>query len=133
MGMASRIMLSLAGFLLVAGGVYGLTSHELTGGPLLLAASVTFCYLGLVSRSQARRSTAEGEGQPVDEAEAGDEDEAVVAPTIWPFGFAIAAATMMLGLFVSRWILIAAAIVFALSVAGWFRDVARGHAHADGA
>lgn len=127
MGMASRIMLSLAGFLLVAGAVYGLTSHELTGAPLLLAASVTFCYLGLVARSQARRSDAESEGHT------GEEAEAVVAPTIWPFGFAIAAATMLLGLFVSRWILIAAAIAFALSVAGWVRDVARGHAHADGA
>ena len=126
MGMASRIMLSLAGFLLVAGAVYGLTSHELTGGPLLLAASVTFCYLGLVARSQARRAEAAGEGHPAEET------EAVVAPTIWPFGFAIAAATMMLGLFLSRWILIAAAIVFALSVAGWLRDVARSHAHANG-
>jgi hypothetical protein len=130
MGMASRIMLTLAGFLLVAGTVYGLTSHEVTGTPLLLAASVTFCYLGLVARSQARRSAEDGEGHP---AEEGEEGEAVVAPTIWPFGFAIAAATMMLGLFLSRWILIAAAIVFAFSVAGWLRDVARGHAHANGA
>ena len=127
MGMASRIMLSLAGFLLVAGAVYGLTSHELTGGPLLLAASVTFCYLGIVARSQARRSAAEGEGHTAEEA------EAVVTPTIWPFGFAIAAATMVLGLIVTRWILIAAAIAFALSVAGWLRDVARSHAHANGA
>jgi hypothetical protein len=123
MGMASRIMLSLAGFLLVAGTVYGLTSHEVTGAPLLLAASATFCYLGLVARSEARRSAEDVEGHAAEEA------EAVVAPTIWPFGFAIAAATMMLGLFVSGWILIAAGIVFALSVAGWFRDVARGHAH----
>lgn len=128
MGMASRIMLSLAGFLLVAGVVYGLTSHEVTGAPLLLAASVTFCFLGLVARSQARRSAEEGEGHAAEE-----EEEAVVAPTIWPFGFAIAAAIMMLGLFLSRWILLAAAIVFALSVAGWLRDVARSHAHADGA
>jgi ABC-type Na+ efflux pump permease subunit len=127
MGMASRIMLSLAGFLIVAGTVYGLTSHELTGAPLLLAASVTFCYLGLVARSQARRSDTESEGH------ATEEGEPVVAPTIWPFGFAIAAATMVLGLIFSRWILIAAAIAFALSVAGWLRDVARSHAHADGA
>jgi hypothetical protein len=124
--MASRIMLSLAGFLIVAGTVYGLTSHELTGAPLLLAASVTFCYLGLVARSQARRSAEEGEGHTVEEL------EVVVAPTIWPFGFAIAAATMVLGLIVSHWILIAAAIAFALSVAGWLRDVARSHAHPDG-
>jgi hypothetical protein len=125
MGMASRIMLLLAGFLLVAGTVYGLTSHEVTGTPLLLAASVTFCYLGLVARNQARRSDEEGH--------TAEETEVVVGPTIWPFGFAIAAATMMLGLFVSRWILIAAGIAFALSVAGWLRDVARGHAHANGA
>ncbi|MEP6972903.1 MAG: cytochrome c oxidase subunit 4 [Actinomycetota bacterium] len=123
--MTSRILLSLAGFLVVAGAVYGPTSHELTGGPLLLAASATFCYLGLVARSVARRSGAEGEGH------AAEEPEAVVAPTIWPFGFAIAAAIMMFGLVLSRWILIAAAIAFALSAAGWLREVARGHAHAD--
>lgn len=126
MTVVSRILLSLAGFLVIAAAVYGLTSHELTGGPLLLAASVTFCYLGLVARRDARRGAAAA-GSP-----AAHEAEAVVAPTIWPFGFAVAAATLMLGLFVSRWILIPAGVVFALSVAGWFRDVARGHAHADG-
>jgi hypothetical protein len=120
MSTISRICLLLAAFLLIAGTVYGLTSHEHAGTTLLLAAAVTFCFLGLVSRMVAR-------------AEAGSEAEEMevhVAPTIWPFGFAVAAVIIAFGLIVTQWILIAGAIVFVLSAAGWIRDVARSRAHA---
>ena len=63
--------------------------------------------------------------------EAGEEAEIHVAPTIWPFGFAVAAVIIALGLIVSPWLLILGAIAFALSAAGWLRDVARSRAHAD--
>ncbi len=120
MSTLTRICFSLAVFLAVAGTVYGLTSHELAGSALLLVAAATFCFLGVVSRMVARRET----GTEAEDA------EVYVAPTIWPFGFAIAAVIIALGLIVSPWILIAAAIVFALSAAGWLRDVARSRAHA---
>ena len=116
----ARTSLLLAAFLVVAGIVYAITSQELAGSVLLLVAAATFCFLGLVSRGVARR-------------EAGTEPEEMeihVGPTIWPFGFAIAAVIIALGLIVSPWILIAGAIMFALSAAGWFRDVARSRAHA---
>jgi hypothetical protein len=122
MSAISRICLSLAGFLGVAGAVYGLTSHEPGGATLLLVAAATFCFLGLVSRMVARSATG---------PEAGEEAAVHVAPTIWPFGFAVAAVIIALGLVVSVWLLIVGAIVFALSAAGWLRDVARGKAHAD--
>jgi hypothetical protein len=117
----SRICLSLAGFLAVAGTVYGLTSHEPGGTTLLLVAAATFCFLGVVTRMVAHRES----GPEPEEA------EVHVGPTIWPFGFAVAAVIIALGLIVSAWILIVGAIVFALSAAGWLRDVTRGRAHAD--
>jgi hypothetical protein len=120
MSTVSRMCLSLAVFLLIAGTVYGLTSHEHAGTALLLAAAATFCYLGLVSRMVAR-------------AEAGSDSEEMeihVAPTIWPFGFAVAAVIIAFGLIITPWILIAGAVVFVLSAAGWIREVGRSRAHA---
>jgi hypothetical protein len=120
MSTISRICLSLAGFLAVAGTVYGLTSHEPAGTTLLLVAAATFCFLGVVTRMVAHRER----GPEQEEA------EVHVGPTIWPFGFAVAAVLIALGLIVSAWILILGAIAFALSAAGWLRDVTRGRAHA---
>ena len=64
----------------------------------------------------------EAEGQPEEEA------EIQVAPTIWPFAFAISGVILALGLIVSQWIVILGGLVAALSAAGWLRDVARSHA-----
>ena len=124
MSTISRICLWLAGFLAVAGTVYGLTSHEAGGTTLLLVVAATFCFLGVVSRMVARHEAGE---------EPNGEPEVHVGPTIWPLGFAIAAMIIALGLVVSSWLLILGALVFALSAAGWLRDVARGRAHANGA
>ena len=120
MSSLSRICLSLAVFLAVAGTVYGVTAHEPAGMTTLLVAAATFCFLGLVSRMVARR---EAEAEP-------EEMEIHVGPTIWPLGFAISAVIIVLGLIVTPWLLILAAIAFGLSAAGWLRDVARSRAHA---
>jgi hypothetical protein len=123
MSTLSRICLSLAAFLVVAGTVYGLTAHELAGATELLVAAATFCFLGMVLRTLAR-------GETEQESEESEEVEVHVGPTIWPLGFALAGTVLVLGLIVSPWLLIAGAIVFALSAAGWLRDVARSRAHA---
>ena len=128
MGVISRITLALAGFLLIASAVYGFTSHEFAGAGLLFVGSATFCYLGLVARSAARG------GWPGDDedAEAVAEELEVAAPTIWPLGFSISALLLVLGLIVSKWILLLGVPAFAVSAAGWLREVARAHhsAHA---
>jgi len=123
MSTLSRICLALAGFLAVAGGVYGVTSHEPAGTVLLLVAAATFCFLGIVTRLVARGS----EG-----TEQAGEDEVYVAPTIWPFGFAIAGVILAIGFIVSPWILALGAVAFAVSAAGWVRDVTRSHTPAGG-
>ncbi len=125
MSTASRIWLSLAGFLVIAGSVYGLTSHEVAGAPLLLVAGGTFCFLGLVGRSVVRRSA-----RPMEE-EPRPEEQVHVPPTIWPFGFSIAGVIIVVGFIVNRWILAVGVLAFAASAAGWLREIARGHAHAD--
>ena len=124
MSTLSRICLALAGFLAVAGGVYGVTSHEPAGTTLLLVAAVTFCFLGIVTRMAARGS----EG-----SEHAGEEEVHIGPTIWPFGFAIAGVILAIGFIVSPWILALGAVAFAVSAAGWLRDVTRSHSPAGGA
>jgi hypothetical protein len=119
MSTLARICFSLTVFLAVAGTVYGLTSHEPAGTTLLAIAAITFGFLGVVSRMVAREAEAEAE-----------EPEVHVGPTIWPFGFAIAAVIIALGLIVTPWLLVLGAFAFALAAAGWLRDVARSRAHA---
>ena len=119
MSTLSRICLGLALFLVVTGGVYGLTSHEHAGTTELLVSAVTFCFLGIILRVVA---SPEAGGEPEEEA------EIEVAPTIWPFAFAIAGVILAVGLIVSQWIVILGGLVAALSAAGWLRDVARSHA-----
>jgi len=117
MSTASRVWFSLAGFLLIAGAVYGVTSKEYAGAPLLLVAGATFCYLALVGRSEARKAQAEPE----------HEEEATVAPTIWPLVFSVAGVTIAVGFIVNVWILAIGVAAFAVSAAGWLREIARGH------
>jgi hypothetical protein len=121
MGVISWICLGLAGFLAVAGGVYGITSHEPAGTTELIVSALTFLVLSVVTRVVAR-------GIP-DEPET-SEELVHVGPTIWPFAFAVSGVVLALGFIVSAWLLIPGAAAFAVSAAGWFRDVARSHSHA---
>ena len=52
-----------------------------------------------------------------------------VGPTIWPFVFSLAAAVLVLGIVVARWLLVAGSVVFVASALGWFVDVRRQNAH----
>jgi hypothetical protein len=127
MRVTSLVVFRLAAFLAAAGLVYLLTSHEPAGGSMMLIAAATFSYLGVVLRAAAREG-----GQPVrgDGAGAEEGSETVhVGPTIWPFVFSLAAAVLVLGIVVARWLLVAGSVVFVASALGWFVDVRRQHAH----
>jgi hypothetical protein len=117
---ASRVFLSLAAFLVIAGGVYGFSAHEPVGATLLIIGSATFLFLALVARALASE----------DPDEAAAEEEVHVGPTIWPLGFAIAGLVLALGLIVTQWLLVIGGILFVLCAAGWLRDVARSHTRA---
>src|SRR5438105_13597416 len=112
MSTLSRVCLGLAVFLVVTGGVYGLTSHEHAGTTELLVSAVTFCFLGVLLRLLGAH---EAEGEPVEEA------EIQVAPTIWPFAFAIAGVIRVVGLLVSQWMKLLSGVAEARSAAGGTR------------
>ncbi len=119
---ASRVWLALGVFLLIAGLVYGFTSKEYAGAPLLIVGAVTFGYLASVGWFVEH--SIEGEGE---ETGAEEEPEAQVTPTIWPFAFSIAGVILMLGVIVNGWILVVGVLAFALAAGGWLREVLRAH------
>jgi Cytochrome c oxidase subunit IV len=120
---ASRVAFGVGAFVLVAGLVYWFTAHERTGATLLVILSIGFFYIALVVRGAARgadeASSSTGE-------QAGEEH--AVAPTIWPFGFSLAALGLILGVVVQRWLLIVGGALFLAAAGGWFNDIRRQHA-----
>jgi len=113
----SRICIGLGIFLFIAGGVYALTAHEPAGAVQLIVAAITALFVAYVLRIVGS-----------EQADVAPEAEVHVGPTIWPFGFAVAGVLLLLGLIVSPWFWVAGGIAFAISAAGWLRDVARSHA-----
>ncbi len=117
-----RLALGLALFLLVAGLVYVVTSHEYRGSVLLLVCAAAIAYVGLVVRGAVRRAGSP-EHPPVQAIV--PEEEAHVGPTIWPFVFSIAALLLVVGILAPHWILIPGGILFIGAGAGWFTDIKR--------
>jgi hypothetical protein len=111
----ARISLRLALFLVVVGIVYGATSHEFVGTPLLLIAAGGSAFVGSFIRRAIRDADAH--------QDAGDDDEPHVGPTIWPFVLSLSAVGFVLGAIVSWWLLVIAAVLFGAASVGWVRDV----------
>jgi Ca2+/Na+ antiporter len=131
MKVASLVVFRLAAFLTAAGLVYAVTSHELAGGSLILVAAVCFAYVGWILRAAVRDAdpaAVEAQGRKEEPAEETDH----VGPTIWPFGFSLAAMGFVLGIVVFRWLLGVGVALFVASAAGWVIDVRRQHAHGHG-
>ena len=111
----SSICLGLAIFLGVAGLIYLFTAHEYAGATELLIASVTFGFLVIVLRVAERRAS----------PDAAEEEELAIGPTIWPLGFALSGAVVVIGAIASTWIVVVGVAACAVCAAGWLRDVAR--------
>jgi hypothetical protein len=136
MRLATRILFALSGFLLLAAAVYWTMSYTGTAqnrdpaGPALLAvAAVGFGYTGLVLWAAARRADREAAAE---HAAPGAEQATVahVPPTIWPFGFSIAALALVVGAVVATKVLVPLGLaLFAAAAAGWFADVRRTSRH----
>ncbi len=127
MRITSRVAFGLGVFVLVAGLVLWFTAHERTGSTLLVILSMGLTYIALVARKGARGADDAGEAPSLalEEAEA----EATIAPTIWPFGFSLAAVGLVLGVVVARWLLLVGGVLFLACAAGWYRDIRSQHAH----
>jgi Cytochrome c oxidase subunit IV len=126
----SRVALFLSAFLLAASGVYWFTAHEPIGASLLLIASIGFGYISLVTRGAARRAERVAGGQQLAALQQAEEDvEEHILPTIWPFGFSLAAIALVLGVVLERWLLILGGLLFVAAAVGWFNDVRHQHEH----
>jgi Cytochrome c oxidase subunit IV len=129
MKIGARVAFSLSAFLLITAGIYWFTAYEPIGGSLLAIGAVGFAYIGLVSRSAARRAgRLDAPEQPAATEEKAEEEEHIT-PTIWPFMFSLAAMGIVLGVVVARWLLVVGGLLFAASAVGWFNDIRRQHAH----
>jgi hypothetical protein len=114
---------SLGLFVLVAGLILWFTAHERTGATLLVILSIGLFYIARVTRGGAHPAE-EGTSAA---SEVGAEE--AVAPTIWPFGFSVAAVGLVLGVVVARWLLVVGGALVVACGAGWYRDIRRQHAH----
>jgi hypothetical protein len=123
----ARVALGLSAFLLAAGLVYAFTSFERQGTVQLLVTTAAFGYVGFILWGAARKA----EQVPADETPSAlheqEAEEEPVPPTIWPFGFSLAAIGIVLGVVVAHWLLIVGGVLFAVSVLGWMREVRRQH------
>jgi hypothetical protein len=131
MKVASSVALALAAFLAVDGLVYNLTAYEHAGGSMILILAFAFAYIGLVLRAAARKA----ERALAEEAGGGGSEGPAeldhVGPTIWPFGFSLAALGLVVGVVIDAKVITAVgAALFAGSSVGWFLDVRRQHRHA---
>src|SRR4029453_8624537 len=132
MRLATRILFGLSGFLLLAAVVYWTMSYTGTAqnrdpaGPALLGgAALGFGDIRLGLWRGARRADEEAAAE---HAAPGAEQATVahVPPTIWPFGFSIAALALVVGAVVATKVLVPLGLaLFAAAAAGWFADVRR--------
>ncbi len=140
MRMYARIALLLGGFLLVAGLVYGTTSHERRGLVLLLVAGAGFAYVGLYARRAVRaadraapkaaRAEPGGQAPVVAEPEPAQAQVPAttpqmeeVRPTIWPLVFSLAGAGIVAGVLANHWILLVGGVLAVAAAGGWFLEV----------
>ena len=125
MNVSSRIGFGLGLFYFVAGIAYYLTGHEAEGFPLLLMAAVGAGLFGLYTYLAVRAA----ERQLAAQQELLENPEPHVGPTIWPFGFALSAVVIVVGLLWSPWVLVPGGALFVAAALGWFADVRRQWRH----
>jgi hypothetical protein len=126
----SNIFMGLGAFLIAAGVIYGVHSHDYEGLTLsIIVAGGTLIiggYLGSVLR-RARTTLATMAAAPGSAAD----EEPHVGPTIWPLVFAVSAIGLVIGTVSSRWALLPGGVLFVAASVGWVRDVHRQwHHHA---
>jgi len=110
----ARLFAFIAAYLVVAGGVYIVTSDESAGGTLLLSsAAFGFGYAAWSARhlADAREMTVaaeEGEGEPL----------YLPHESAWPLGLGAGSALIVAGLAIGTWLVLPGALLAGRSVVG---------------
>lgn len=117
----------IGGFLIEAGVIYGIVTHDFNGTPLILTAGFGFLYLSfyLVWATRTVRPQVY-EGAP---AAVEAEEEPHVSSTPWPLVFSLAAVLLIVGAVSSQWFFLVGGIIFLMAGIGWFVDVIRQWKH----
>jgi hypothetical protein len=130
MSLFARITLSLGAFLIAAGFLYALISHEWEGVTLIFTVAGGALLVGTYLGQAVQRARTWLAAQPAG-SDAGIEPH--VAPTIWPLIFALSMIGLVIGAVESRWALVGGGVLLVVALAGWSLDVRRQWHHADDA
>lgn len=115
----SRLGLIFGGAFAVDAIVYWITQNNAQGLSLLAMTAAGFAYLGIYAALSLRKAGREAA------AEAGEEQEPHIGPTIWPAVFALSAVGLTLGVLVAPWLLIVGGVIFVAAAVGWATDTRR--------
>ncbi len=115
-------------YLVEAGVIYGMVSHEYVGFPLIVVAGFGFLFICAYIAWVASRATRPAPAAPQARARV-VEEEPHVLPTPWPLVFSVATVLVVVGAMTIHWVLIAAAAVFVAAGVGWLIDVMRQWRH----
>ncbi|MBO0775673.1 MAG: cytochrome c oxidase subunit 4 [Actinobacteria bacterium] len=128
MSLFSRITLSLGAFLIAAGVVYAVITHEWQGVTLIFTVAGGALLVGAYLVQAVQRARTWLAAEP---AHSGAGIEPHVAPTIWPLIFALSMIGLVIGAVESRWALAGGGVLLVVALAGWSLDVRRQWRHAD--
>lgn len=119
MKVSTWIAFGLGVFYLIAALGYGLTAEFTNGFPLLVMAGIGIALFGGYAFLAVRRA----ERGLAAQEELADPVEPHIGPTIWPFGYALAALGIVAGFLAYQPLYIVGGALFLASSAGWFADV----------
>jgi hypothetical protein len=129
MGVAARIFLGIAGFLVLATVVYATTASEGVGTTMLLLAAGAVLSVGLyfAAKSRTNADPAEGDGHegagPV--GPAGEGEAYLPHASVWPFAMGMGLVVMANGLALGLWALVPGALLAGTSLFGYARQSRR--------
>lgn len=129
MSTTGKLMLAIAGFLLVASAGYWFLSYEAAGSVLLLLSSglvlITGGYLVVSTRGErgAAPAAEAGAGETgAGEQEAGEDEPYLPHASIWPLGVGAGSVVLANGLALGLWAVVPGLIILTASVVGYARQ-----------
>ncbi|MBW3556298.1 MAG: cytochrome c oxidase subunit 4 [Actinobacteria bacterium] len=127
MSTTGKLMLGIAGYLLLASVAYWFLSYEAAGSVLLLLSAglvlITGGYLVVATRRKAPAASAAGSAEPGDAAaDHGEHDEYLPHASIWPLGVGAGSVVLANGLALGLWAVVPGSIILVASIFGYARQ-----------